>query len=172
MINDTVEDDDGDFIRCRWAESSLGECGGVCQTFPANLNETAVRHNCTICVARSYIILTILYHFKLIQCALQYQATGLIGRYAVAIQIEDFASPTDTLPMSSVPLQFLVLVYSSSESCTSSNATMPARSCMPFNTSWQETITVHSATNSSRLVDELSIFLHSFNLSAAVNKNC
>lgn len=35
----TVEDVDGDDIRCRWAESNLGECSSVCQVFPATLNE-------------------------------------------------------------------------------------------------------------------------------------
>ena len=31
-----------------------------------------------------------------------------IGYYTVAIQIEDFAYSTDTVPLSSIPLQFLV----------------------------------------------------------------
>ncbi len=34
-----VEDADGDTIRCRWANTQLGECAGVCQAFPAILNE-------------------------------------------------------------------------------------------------------------------------------------
>ena len=38
----TVEDADGDSVRCRWADSMLNECGGVCSTFPANLNEITV----------------------------------------------------------------------------------------------------------------------------------
>ena len=29
-----VEDADGDIKRCRWANGSLGECGGVCNAFP------------------------------------------------------------------------------------------------------------------------------------------
>jgi len=28
-----VADVDGDDVRCRWAESSLGECAGVCRAF-------------------------------------------------------------------------------------------------------------------------------------------
>ena len=40
----TVEDTDGDHVCCRWAESSRSECGGVCRTFPANLDEAAVCH--------------------------------------------------------------------------------------------------------------------------------
>ena len=39
------------------------------------------------------------------------------GWYAVALQIEDFNSTTSSVPMSSVPLQFLVNVYSSSSTC-------------------------------------------------------
>ena len=32
----SVQDVDGDDVRCRWAVGN--ECGGVCQTFPAVLN--------------------------------------------------------------------------------------------------------------------------------------
>ena len=49
---------------------------------------------------------------------MSYHASWLTGWYAVAIQIEDFASPTATLPLNSVPLQFLVLVSQSSEDCS------------------------------------------------------
>ena len=34
LIIITVEDVDGDTIRCRWAEAGQGECGGVCNAFP------------------------------------------------------------------------------------------------------------------------------------------
>ena len=34
-----VSDVDGDTVRCRWAESAQGECGGVCQVFPAELDQ-------------------------------------------------------------------------------------------------------------------------------------
>ena len=33
LISFLVADVDGDDVRCRWAESSLGECAGVCRTF-------------------------------------------------------------------------------------------------------------------------------------------
>ena len=39
------------------------------------------------------------------------------GWYAVALQIEDFASAQDKVPLSSIPLQFLVHVFPSTESC-------------------------------------------------------
>ena len=37
----SVSDVDGDVLRCRWAESSDNECSGVCQTFPATLDEVS-----------------------------------------------------------------------------------------------------------------------------------
>lgn len=34
-----VSDADGDIVRCRWAVSAQGECGDVCQVFPATLDQ-------------------------------------------------------------------------------------------------------------------------------------
>ena len=67
--------------------------------------------------------------FKQGTCELQYNSGGQrTGYYAVAIQIEDFASSTDTVPLSSIPLQFLVKVISVG-SCGQepwiANATLP-----------------------------------------------
>ena len=36
-----VSDADGDIVRCRWAESALSECAGVCQVFPATLDQVS-----------------------------------------------------------------------------------------------------------------------------------
>lgn len=36
IIEFSVQDVDGDDVRCRWAVGN--ECGGVCQTFPASLS--------------------------------------------------------------------------------------------------------------------------------------
>ena len=41
-----VSDADGDVVRCRWANSSLSECAGVCQTFPATLDEVGQTFKC------------------------------------------------------------------------------------------------------------------------------
>ena len=38
----SVEDVDGDDVRCRWSESSLRECSGVCWAFPATLDEVFI----------------------------------------------------------------------------------------------------------------------------------
>lgn len=43
-MNSSVQDVDGDDVRCRWASSAHGECGGVCQTFPAVLSMVRVMH--------------------------------------------------------------------------------------------------------------------------------
>lgn len=95
------------------------------------LGSGAPRKNVAFCVALSYtcvspffmIFCTVfpLTHslFLLIQreCRITYSATGYTGYYAVAAMIEDFASPTDTQPLSGIPLQFLVYVFHSNEAC-------------------------------------------------------
>ena len=43
-------------------------------------------------------------------CTLTYNANGALGWYAAALQVEDFISASSTVAMSSVPVQFLVLV--------------------------------------------------------------
>ena len=78
------------------------------------------------------------------QCQLKYEAIGRSGWYAVALQIEDFASPTAAVPLSSVPVQFLVLVFSSDQPCSQKpefvGVTRVAGSCIdiPFNTTFHE----------------------------------
>ena len=63
----------------------------------------------------------------------------------MALQIEDFLSPTDTTPLSSVPLQFLVNVFASSASCEAQPMLVPIPgetplddACIPveFNTTY------------------------------------
>ena len=40
-----MEDANGDIIRCRWAESLRGECGGTCLTFPgATLSDVCEKY--------------------------------------------------------------------------------------------------------------------------------
>ena len=40
-----MTDADGDVIRCRWATAAQEECGGVCQTFPAMLDQVSFQLN-------------------------------------------------------------------------------------------------------------------------------
>ncbi|XP_053388610.1 uncharacterized protein LOC128551720 isoform X2 [Mercenaria mercenaria] len=88
-----VSDPDQDIVKCRWASSYQNECGDVCNGFPnAYLNNTA--------------------------CTLTYDASYSTGWYAVAIQVEDYANVNASQPLSSIPVQFLVQVYQSSDSCS------------------------------------------------------
>ncbi|KAK3102417.1 hypothetical protein FSP39_011250 [Pinctada imbricata] len=91
-----VVDNDGDIIRCRWSSSSVvDECGGICTKMPGiNLDEKA--------------------------CKLIYSTNiAEVGTYGLAIQVEDFTSQADTIPMSSVPVQFLIEVSNVVTSCDS-----------------------------------------------------
>ncbi|XP_071821080.1 uncharacterized protein [Apostichopus japonicus] len=84
-----VADPDGDDVRCFWATN----CGSGCFNLPG-----AVLDNGT--------------------CVITWDTTGLsVGLYGVSIEIMDFATPTSTQPLSYIPLQFLVDVFSSSVSC-------------------------------------------------------
>ena len=91
------------------------------------------------------------------QCGLVHSAYSLSrGWYAVAIQIEDFATTTSTIALSSIPLQFLVYVFDSSASCASRpelvSPTPPDGSCYPVATgsSWSARIVARSGSSSVR----------------------
>ena len=85
-----VSDPDNDTVRCRWAVGT--ECSGICNKFPgASLDSSS--------------------------CTIAYTANYGIGIKAVAIMIEDYASGSPYRPLSSVSLQFLILVYSSNQPC-------------------------------------------------------
>ncbi|UJR09009.1 hypothetical protein I4U23_013257 [Adineta vaga] len=88
-----VLDADNDFIRCRFANGS-SECVNTCP--PASLPVgTTLSSSC---------LLTI---------------TGITAGdyYLVAIQVEDYMTNTSIIPLSSVPLQFLIRVYAN-QNCT------------------------------------------------------
>ena len=90
-----VTDPDNDIVRCRWAVG-YDECGGICYGFPwAYLDPES--------------------------CSIMYTADQGVGYRAAAIMIEDFL-PGSTVPMSSVGLQFLVLVVNSTEPYACSDA--------------------------------------------------
>ena len=93
-----VTDPDNDIVRCRWAVGST-ECGGICGGFPgAELDPDS--------------------------CSITYTANQGVGYLATAIIIEDFL-PGSTVPMSSVGLQFLVLVFSSVQPCCDTPVFIP-----------------------------------------------
>ena len=85
-----VSDPDGDIVRCRWAVGS--ECSSVCNQFPGAILDP-------------------------ISCSFNYEANGNTGYNAAAIMIEDFL-PGSSEPLSSVGMQFLVFVFTSTESCS------------------------------------------------------
>ncbi|XP_078378906.1 integrin beta-like protein A [Oculina patagonica] len=92
-INIPVTDTDNDEVRCRWASGS-SECGGICGGY--GLPNARMYHR---------------------ECKITYSATDHKGYYAAAAMIEDFAEPTATEALSSIPLQFLVYVSDSNEPC-------------------------------------------------------
>ena len=90
IIRIPFHDPENDTVRCRWAVGS--ECGGICNGFPgAELDSE--------------------------KCSIDYNATQGPGFRAAAIMIEDFI-PGSMEPMSSVGLQFLVLVLNSEIPCS------------------------------------------------------
>ena len=103
------------------------------------------------CISYLYSLLIVLFHFLQSQdsCRLTYNANGVLGIYAVAIQVEDFISASSTVAMSSVPVQFLVQVQ---EITIPLNATDPTfvgttpadGSCITVGSSYQERITARS----------------------------
>ena len=87
----SVSDPDNDTVRCRWAVGR--ECKGICNKFPGGILDPD-------------------------SCTIKYFANYGTGVKAVAIMIEDYI-PGSTHPLSSVALQFLVSVSSSSQTCSS-----------------------------------------------------
>ena len=85
-----VTDPDDDIVRCRWAVGD--ECAGICNGFPG-----------AILVPET--------------CSLLYVADQGQGFRAAALMIEDF-QPGSTTPLSSVALQFLILVVDTMRSCS------------------------------------------------------
>ena len=93
-----VNDPDNDIVRCRWAVGEA-ECHSVCDAFPKAVLDPE-------------------------SCSIMYTADQGVGYRAAAIMIEDFP-PGSTVPMSSVGLQFLVLVFSSNRLCSDAPEFIP-----------------------------------------------
>ena len=86
-----VSDPDNDIVRCRWAVGI--ECSSICNQFPGAVLDSS-------------------------SCTITYTANYGTGIKAVAIMIEDYAPGSLHHPLSSVALQFLILVFSSTQSCS------------------------------------------------------
>ena len=85
-----VSDPDNDTVKCRWAVGD--ECRDICNKFPGAVLDS-------------------------VSCSINYTANYGTGIKAVAIMIEDYAPGSPQRPLSSVALQFLILVYYSSQPC-------------------------------------------------------
>ena len=71
--------------------------------------------------------------------------------YAVALQIEDFASKTDTVPLSSIPLQFVIEVFNSSAPCVSNQPEIVgATRCIGVSSTYHERIVAQSGDSNIR----------------------
>lgn len=103
-----MTDADNYEVRCRWAKG-YDECGSICGGMP---NAWMTYRECKI----------------------TYRAVYDTGYYGVAAMIEDFAKPTDTKALSSIPLQFLVYVSKLNEPCDErpdfTKETRPKGSCI------------------------------------------
>ena len=86
-----VSDPDNDTVQCRWAVGR--ECDSVCNRFPGAVLNTAT-------------------------CTITYNANYGVGIKVVAIMIEDYAPESPYRPLSSVALQFLILVSHSVQPCS------------------------------------------------------
>lgn len=96
-------------------------------------------------------------HFQT-SCVLSYTASGSTGWHAVALQIEDYSVSDTATPLSSVPLQFLVDISSTTGSCDDKplvlqlNLTNVNGSVAPIalNTTFFQTIVANSGSTNVR----------------------
>ena len=114
---------------------------------------------------RCFHIVNSLYAYAYLQntCVLTWAVSSNLGWYAAAIQVEDFISSTSTTPMSSVPLQFLIFVFSNNQPCTGGvrpslvdGEFPPDESCIPvpFMTTYTAGIVADSGGPSARYSGE------------------
>ena len=94
-----VTDPDNDIVKCRWAESS--ECADFCDGtgIPGAVLDSDT-------------------------CTIRYQASDGTGYKAIALMIEDFTACSQS-PLSSVALQFIIYVFTSSQLCSASPVFIP-----------------------------------------------
>eukprot|EP00105_Crassostrea_gigas_P037278 XP_019921426.1 PREDICTED: uncharacterized protein LOC105325208 [Crassostrea gigas] len=77
-------------------------------------------------------------------CVFNYNSTSGTGTYGVSVQIEDFAVTAPTAVLSSVPVQFLIIVFYDSLSCDDApsfvDPTPPEASCHVVTSTFTKTI--------------------------------
>ncbi|XP_052078424.1 uncharacterized protein LOC127716301 isoform X3 [Mytilus californianus] len=115
-----VQDEDSDVVRCRWANNSItDECGGVCYILRNSVLDQS-------------------------NCILYINAIPLTGRYAVALQIEDFGKQQDKIALSSIPLQFTINVIDGTSMCDKKPRIETPLIEIPSNTMYHLTIIARS----------------------------
>ena len=89
-------------------------------------------------------------------CLFSYNATQGTGIYGVSVQIEDFARTAPSVVLSSVPLQFLVLVFSDSLGCHDAPTfvlpTPPEGSCHVVTSTFTKTLVARTKSAAHTLV--------------------
>ncbi|CAF0982712.1 unnamed protein product [Rotaria sordida] len=106
-----VIDADNDYLKCRWAQdtTTFDECGDVCQMAPGSILE---EENCTITFN---------------------SANKTVGDYyALTLMVEDFYDKTTNISLSSVPIQFLVLIVNTSTCSLKPTITSTLPDCSPI----------------------------------------
>ena len=78
----------------------------------------------------------------------------------MTLQIEDFASTTDTVPLSSIPLQFVIEVFNSTAPCGSNQPeTIGGTRCAEVSSTYQERIVAQSGGFNIRFVHAILLYL-------------
>jgi hypothetical protein len=127
-----IIDPDNDYVKCRW---SVGlECGDSCVK-PANIE----------LVSES--------------CFLKFNLPFDIGLYAIRLQIEDFADLDSKIPLSSIPLEFLVQAFELKSNFNHTPEfeypTKDDRTCVPLslNSTYNDVIVVNSRDSLNPIIE-------------------
>ncbi|CAF4163390.1 unnamed protein product [Rotaria sp. Silwood2] len=141
IITVPLSDADGDVLRCRWATSSNGvdECASVCppSSLPSN---TTIYSNCTIVITGSTV--------------------G--NKFAVGLMVEDFINSTSSVPLSSVPVQFIVKVIAPLSCIYQPKLILLTESCTPIKVNETFTSTLLAINNCGATVTITDISTLSF----------
>ncbi|CAF0743597.1 unnamed protein product [Adineta steineri] len=137
-----ADNDATDYLICRWSNSNstsnynqFDECGSVCSGLPPGTTLTGTN------------------------CTLSFTLPNANQYYGCALQIEDFFSSTYTIPMSSVPIQFLFYGYNpSAGACAFAPSIIgdrPNRACIgvPIGVQLTETVEIQTFCPGQTIID-------------------
>ncbi|XP_071950967.1 uncharacterized protein [Antedon mediterranea] len=130
-------DADKDVVRCRWAVKNSNECPEK-----ADVSHTQV---CGPITSDSLIDEN--------RCEITFSSAGKSpGWYGVSVMIEDFANKTSTIPLSMIPLQFLIYVYPLELPCRQIQVSSPLCEVIQTNELYTARIEAFSETAGVRIV--------------------